>query len=284
MSVKTLRFYHERGILEPARVDPANGYRFYNHASIERARAVALLRNFEFSIDEIAEILAECEEDGDVAAYLRRKAGEIEQRLARYRTIQRDLRSTISVIEAHLEEPPMNANVEEKTLPAMEIASTRYRGRYDEFGKHIGPLFRLFGRFSGGSVFSLYWDAEYQEEGADIEACLSLKPGTMNKAIAVLKKRADGGEVSQIDGGVAWVQGSGDRFAVRSLSGGRALSVLHAGGYDSIGDSYRVVMDEIGSRGIRPTPPSREIYLKGPGMIFRGNPARYRTEIQYIIG
>ena len=29
--------------------------------------------------------------------------------------------------------------------------------------------------------------------------------------------------------------------------------------------------------------PSREIYLKGPGMIFRGNPKNYLTEIQIMI-
>jgi hypothetical protein len=26
--------------------------------------------------------------------------------------------------------------------------------------------------------------------------------------------------------------------------------------------------------------PTREVYLQGPGMLFKGNPARYLTEIQ----
>jgi effector-binding domain-containing protein len=29
--------------------------------------------------------------------------------------------------------------------------------------------------------------------------------------------------------------------------------------------------------------PSREIYLKGPGMIFKGNPKNYLTEIQIFL-
>jgi hypothetical protein len=29
--------------------------------------------------------------------------------------------------------------------------------------------------------------------------------------------------------------------------------------------------------------PTREVYLKGPGMIFKGNPKRYLTEIQVPI-
>jgi hypothetical protein len=29
--------------------------------------------------------------------------------------------------------------------------------------------------------------------------------------------------------------------------------------------------------------PTREVYIKGPGMIFRGNPKKYLTEIQMLI-
>jgi effector-binding domain-containing protein len=36
-------------------------------------------------------------------------------------------------------------------------------------------------------------------------------------------------------------------------------------------------------RGYEVTLPTREVYLKGPGMIFRGNPKKYLTEIQLPI-
>jgi len=38
LSVKTLRFYHEKGILLPSSVDEATGYRFYQPDKIEKAR------------------------------------------------------------------------------------------------------------------------------------------------------------------------------------------------------------------------------------------------------
>ena len=38
LSVKTLRFYHEKGILIPTSVDEATGYRFYDAAKVEKAR------------------------------------------------------------------------------------------------------------------------------------------------------------------------------------------------------------------------------------------------------
>ena len=36
-------------------------------------------------------------------------------------------------------------------------------------------------------------------------------------------------------------------------------------------------------RGYEVALPTREVYLKGPGMIFRGNPKKYLTEIQLPI-
>ena len=48
LTVKTLRFYHEEGLLEPASVDPRTGYRHYDERQIETARAIAFLRSLEF--------------------------------------------------------------------------------------------------------------------------------------------------------------------------------------------------------------------------------------------
>jgi len=57
LSVKTLRFYHENGLLEPARIDPVTDYRYYDATCIERARVIARLRELQFPLDDIARIL-----------------------------------------------------------------------------------------------------------------------------------------------------------------------------------------------------------------------------------
>ena len=44
LTPKALRLYDELGLLRPAYVDPASGYRFYDPAQLERARLVAWLR------------------------------------------------------------------------------------------------------------------------------------------------------------------------------------------------------------------------------------------------
>src|SRR6185503_20198162 len=73
LSVKTLRFYHERGILIPSSVDSATGYRSYDATKIEKARVIMRLRAMEFSIEDIAEVLGQCEDEADILNYLERQ-------------------------------------------------------------------------------------------------------------------------------------------------------------------------------------------------------------------
>ena len=47
LSVKALRLYDELGVLVPARVDEASGYRYYDVAQLEAARLVAMLRQLD---------------------------------------------------------------------------------------------------------------------------------------------------------------------------------------------------------------------------------------------
>jgi DNA-binding transcriptional MerR regulator len=54
---KALRLYHEVGLLEPARVDPRTGYRWYADGQVRRARLISLLRRLDLSLEEISALL-----------------------------------------------------------------------------------------------------------------------------------------------------------------------------------------------------------------------------------
>ena len=72
-------------------------------------------------------------------------------------------------------------------------------------------------------------------------------------------------------------------IAIRQLPGGRCVALLHKGPYDRLGQSYAKVLDYVRGKGYDVQVPTREIYHKGPGIIFRGNPKNYLTEIQLLI-
>ena len=58
LSLKALRLYDERGVLVPARVDQASGYRYYDTAQLDEARLVVMLRQLELPLAAIKELLA----------------------------------------------------------------------------------------------------------------------------------------------------------------------------------------------------------------------------------
>jgi DNA-binding transcriptional MerR regulator len=58
LSLKALRLYDERGVLVPARVDQASGYRYYDPAQLEEARLVVMLRQLQLPLAAVKELLA----------------------------------------------------------------------------------------------------------------------------------------------------------------------------------------------------------------------------------
>jgi DNA-binding transcriptional MerR regulator len=59
LSVDTLRHYDEVGLLSPASVDPASGYRHYHRQQARRARQIRMLRWNGLPIEEIRQVIAD---------------------------------------------------------------------------------------------------------------------------------------------------------------------------------------------------------------------------------
>ena len=58
VSVRTLHFYDEIGLLKPSSVDEQNGYRFYDEDSLTRMQEVLFYRELDFPLKEIRMILS----------------------------------------------------------------------------------------------------------------------------------------------------------------------------------------------------------------------------------
>jgi DNA-binding transcriptional MerR regulator len=58
LSVKTLRHYHEVGLLEPSEVDPNSGYRYYSYEQIPTAQVIRRLRALDMPVGELRAVLA----------------------------------------------------------------------------------------------------------------------------------------------------------------------------------------------------------------------------------
>ncbi|MBR2730561.1 MAG: MerR family transcriptional regulator [Clostridia bacterium] len=67
VSVRTLHYYDEIGLLQPAAVDARTGYRFYDDRSLLRMQEILFYRELDFPLAAIAEILSAPEYDKTAA-------------------------------------------------------------------------------------------------------------------------------------------------------------------------------------------------------------------------
>ncbi len=73
VSVRTLHYYDEIGLLKPAFVDEQNGYRFYDEGSLERMQEILFYRELDFELKSISEILSSPDYDKQKALAEQRK-------------------------------------------------------------------------------------------------------------------------------------------------------------------------------------------------------------------
>ena len=58
VSVRTLHYYDEIGLLKPASVDKYTGYRYYDNQSFLRMQEILFYRELDFSLKSIGEMLS----------------------------------------------------------------------------------------------------------------------------------------------------------------------------------------------------------------------------------
>jgi DNA-binding transcriptional MerR regulator len=152
LSVHTLRHYDDVGLLSPALVDPANGYRRYRREQLERARHIQALRWIDLPIEQIQVVLAD--PDGDTARQLlRRHRRRLE--LARSRLSDR-LADVDHYIEKGITMKPMTGirPVQIKLrVDDLEAAIAFYR---QAFGFHYGVTRRTEDAEFSGFAFGTY--------------------------------------------------------------------------------------------------------------------------------
>lgn len=115
LSVRTLRRYHEAGLLQPATVDPFTGYRYYEPEQIPAAQVIHRLRQLDVPLAEVKSILAtdDPEQRADVIMrHLQRLEAELDRTRAAVVSLRRLLRPD-----------PADIHVELSSVPAHTVAA-----------------------------------------------------------------------------------------------------------------------------------------------------------------
>lgn len=178
ISVRMLRHYQERRVLEPARIDPFTGHRYYSPAQLTDAHWIVRLRDAGLGINEIGQVMANREDPERLRLILSAHGQRLESDLARLESRRHVFRQ----INTYLQESTMDIDVRQIHMPEMIVASLRrVLASYGDEGalwQEIGPLMAAsgvgmpdHGEGVGGATF---YDAEYRESDVDVEVWLQV--------------------------------------------------------------------------------------------------------------
>ena len=111
LSIKTLRHYHQVGLLEPAQVNPDTGYRYYTPEQIPQAQVIRRLRDLEMPVPEVKVVLAANDQSARnavIAAHLDRLETELDK-----------IHTAVDSLRSILEAPESEVTIEHRTVGAM---------------------------------------------------------------------------------------------------------------------------------------------------------------------
>ncbi|GAA3822306.1 MerR family transcriptional regulator [Streptomyces chiangmaiensis] len=188
LSAKALRLYDRLGLLAPAYVDEASGYRYYRADQVERARMVALLRRLDMPLAQVADVVAARESDGTRASEL--LAGYwtgVEERIAGQRTLADFLRGRLSGRSSEMYGKFVVETVE---VPEQVLITEKRHTLADELpawiGASLGRLEAAARECGGvtGAPFVVYHAEVSQESDGPAEACVPVADGAAARAWA----------------------------------------------------------------------------------------------------
>ncbi len=170
LSIKALRLYDELGIVVPARVDSASGYRYYDDGQLDAARLVAQLRQLELPLAEIKELITR--EPAEIA----RRVELHQQKAEAVQKSRREL-ATYLVNQLNGERSKMyevaTREVPERSLLCLK-RNVDPSGAW-ALGKEFIALLRerQLPKLDGheGAVFSIYWSEVSEDSDGPVEWC-----------------------------------------------------------------------------------------------------------------
>ena len=255
VSVKTLRYYDEIGLLNPLKVDELSGYRYYSVEQLTRLNRIMGLKNLGLSLDEISRILTDNPSTEKAHEILQVKQKEIMGRLREEEIRLKKVEEWLTKIEKAGALPEYDVLL--KKIESLTVASVRdVIPTYNDISRLYRELFSYLGRNRiqfAGPPMAINHDAEYREKDVDIEATIPVQGNlTGNEKVTIR-------ELPEIE---------------------QMASVIHRGPYENLGRVYQALIAWVEANCYQIAGPDREIYLKGPGQFLKGNPRDYVTEIQ----
>jgi predicted transcriptional regulator YdeE/DNA-binding transcriptional MerR regulator/effector-binding domain-containing protein len=257
VSVKTLRYYAERGLLLPAHVDRYTGYRYYALEQLPRLNRILALKDLGFTLEEIARVLGENLSPDELRGMVRLRQIELERRLA-------EEQARLTRVEARLRQIAQEGCLPEYPVVLKAVAARR-----------VMALGRRVAGYGQGAALVRPLLARLQAVGLPTPAAGAI--------VTVYREDADGAGLWAATGAslerIPAPHGLGGELEILALPAIPALAcVIHQGSHDALGDAYGALLSWAAPNGYRANGLVREVYLRGPES--DAPPEEYVSEVQ----
>lgn len=231
-TIKTLRYYEKEKLLIPAFIDPNTGYRYYETKQLVELSKIISLRQVGLSIKDIRSIL----NGTDMKILLKQRKREIEKNLVLYNV-------ELSKINYLLEGENMNNEIILKKLPAYSV--------YYKDG--------IIKDFSEITNFILSSSAECLKDNPNIK-CVVPDYCYINYLDGEYRENNIKIRYAQA---VEEIGIENDTIKFMNLEEVEAVCIYHKGSYDSLGNSYSIIMKYIEDNQYEIIDYPRECYIDG---------------------
>lgn len=238
VTVKTLRYYEQKGLLLPYEVDEWTGYRYYSIYQMQRLNIIRGLQQQGFTLEEIKELL----EDGEQMPSIDQLTQKIEETEHQLQLLIKRRSQLLKWLDSHKQIKTMG-QISILSLPEIIVASHReIIPNYDALGalcvNKIGPEMQRLGCKCPppGYCFTIEHNKEYRSTDLDIEYCEQVEEMGKDSNIIQFKHLP----------------------AVE-----KALCIKHIGGYERFHESFAEAFRYIEEKGYKPVGHTRICYIDG---------------------
>ncbi len=256
LSVQTLRYYDDLGLLKPVEVDRYTGYRYYACDQLPRLNRILALKDLGLSLEQVGRLLAEDLPAAELRGMLRLKRAELHEHV-------QDEQAKLERVEARLrqieqENSMPNYDIVLKGVDPILVASARgIIPAYPEQGHLWNQLETYLDQQKAtraGACFTVYHSDEPEIDAEVCEPLSTVVPESSQVKVHALPK-------------------------VELVA-----SVVHHGPFTTIGEAYQAIAKWIETNGYRCIGAVREIYLQPPQQPGSQIDPATVTEIQFPVG
>jgi DNA-binding transcriptional MerR regulator len=260
ISVRMLRHYDGIGLLQPAEVDPATGYRFYQAGQLSELNRIIALKDLGFTLQQVRAMLDEQIGAAELRGMLKLRRAEISAQIEAETARLRRVEARLLTIEDE-SRAPVDGVVIKHLMPirVAELTGTAHGYEPEAITPVIRPLYRdLHARMASASLDAAGLGIAYYEDAPAGSGAIMV-----HAAMPVAAKPGDAYDFSVVE--LPEVE--------------RAATIIHHGDMDDVLPSGQALARWIDASGHRSVGYARELMVE-----WSPDPEQWVTELQQPLG